>query len=142
MSSLLDSPPGNSHDATMPVQVTPPYTPLLYSKTGVYRGILYFLISGGSNVYTMYFLSKNKKNITIFHLKMIIFTAVKNHSILHGRVFRNVLSVSLVMIKPLWDFRPGQMQIKLYKHFSGPSLSGLAEFHGLHCTAMQSCKLT
>ena len=22
----------------------PPYTPLLYSKTGVYRGILYFLI--------------------------------------------------------------------------------------------------
>ena len=27
-----------------PVQVTPPYTPPLYSKTGVYRVILVFLI--------------------------------------------------------------------------------------------------
>ena len=27
------------------------------------------------------------KNITIFHLKIIIFTALKNRSILHGRVF-------------------------------------------------------
>ena len=26
-------------------------------------------------------------NITIFHLKIIIYTAVKNRSILHGRVF-------------------------------------------------------
>ena len=32
------------------------------------------------------FLSKNKKNITIFHLKIIIFTAVKYRSILHGHV--------------------------------------------------------
>ena len=36
---------------------------------------------------TIYVLSKNKKNITIFHLKIIIFTAVKNCSILHGHVF-------------------------------------------------------
>ena len=36
---------------------------------------------------TIYVLSKNKKNITIFHLKIIIFTAVKNCCILHGRVF-------------------------------------------------------
>ena len=28
----------------MSVLCTPPYTPLLYSKTGVYRGICYFLI--------------------------------------------------------------------------------------------------
>ena len=27
------------------------------------------------------------KNITIFHLKIIIFTVVKNHCILHERVF-------------------------------------------------------
>ena len=32
-------------------------------------------------------MSKNKKNITIFHLKNIIFTAVKYCSILHGPVF-------------------------------------------------------
>ena len=28
-----------------------------------------------------------KKNITIFHLKISIFTNMKNHSILHGCVF-------------------------------------------------------
>ena len=32
------------HHANMSVKCTPPYTPLLYSKTGVYRGIHYFLI--------------------------------------------------------------------------------------------------
>ena len=35
----------------------------------------------------MFFLGKIKKNVIIFYLKIIIFTAVKNHSILHGRVF-------------------------------------------------------
>ena len=38
-------------------------------------------------VSTINVLSKNKKNITIFHLKIIFFTAVKNCSVLHGRVF-------------------------------------------------------
>ena len=33
------------------------------------------------------FEQKKEKNITILHMKMIIFTAVKNRSILHGRVF-------------------------------------------------------
>ena len=32
------------HHANMSVRCIPPYTPLLYSKIGVYRGILYFLI--------------------------------------------------------------------------------------------------
>ena len=32
------------HQDNMSVIFTPPYTPLLYSKTGVYRGIHYFLI--------------------------------------------------------------------------------------------------
>ena len=30
------------------------------------------------------FLAKNKKNVTFFHLKIQVFTAVKNCSILHG----------------------------------------------------------
>ena len=34
----------------------------------------------------IYVLSKNKKNITIFHLKIIIFTAMKNRRILHRHV--------------------------------------------------------
>ena len=33
------------------------------------------------------FRAKIRKNITIFHLKIIIFTAVKNHCILHGHIF-------------------------------------------------------
>ena len=39
-----------------------------------------------SHVPTIYVLSKNKTKITIFQLKIIIFTAVKYRSILHGRV--------------------------------------------------------
>ena len=35
---------------------------------------------------TIYVLSKNKKNVTFFHLKITIFTAVKYCSILHGHV--------------------------------------------------------
>ena len=38
-------------------------------------------------VFTINVLSKDKKNNTIFHLKIINFIAVKNCSILHGRVF-------------------------------------------------------
>ena len=36
---------------------------------------------------TIYVLSQNKKIITNFHLKIIIFTSVKNCCLLHGRVF-------------------------------------------------------
>ena len=39
----------------------------------------------------MYFFSKNTKNITIFHLKIIIFAAMKNCSVLHGRLCVMVL---------------------------------------------------
>ena len=34
----------------------------------------------------IYVLRNNKKNITIFHLEIIIFTAIKNRSLLHGLV--------------------------------------------------------
>ena len=37
-------------------------------------------------MYPIYVLSKNKKNIKNFHLKIIIFTAVKYCCILHGHV--------------------------------------------------------
>ena len=77
---------------TNPCNVDPTYIPILCSKTGVYRGIHCFLIllinidCGFSS--TIYVLSKNKKNITIYHLKIIIFTAVKHcrMHVLHRRV--------------------------------------------------------
>ena len=78
----------------------PPYTPLLYSKIGVCRGIhifalkhrLWVLVRTASlrrfyRVPTHYVLSKNKKNVTFFHLKIQVFTALKYCSIWHGRVF-------------------------------------------------------
>ena len=40
----------------------------------------------GIRVRTIYFLSKNKKNITFFYLKMIVFSDVKICSILHRYV--------------------------------------------------------
>ena len=80
------------------------YTPLLYSKTEVYRGILFVLTFARKHrfsvlvrtaslrrfkrVPTINVLSKNNKNIKKKnHLKMNIFTAVKYCCILHGRVF-------------------------------------------------------
>ena len=78
-----------------------PYTPLVYSKTGVYRGIHYFLIFALKHrlcvlirtaseavltcIHNLCF-EQNKKNITIFHLKIIIFSAMKYRSILNGHV--------------------------------------------------------
>ena len=59
-----------------------PLTPLLYSKSGVYRGIHYFLIFAPKHVHTIYVLSKNKKIINPFHLKIFFFTAVKYCKIL------------------------------------------------------------
>ena len=70
------------HHENMSVQCTPPYTPLLYSKTGVYRGKHNFLIFALKHrswvlvrtasmrrfkrVSTIYVLSKNKKIINFF----------------------------------------------------------------------------
>ena len=80
-----------------------PRTPLLYSKTGVFRGIPIFLIFAPKHrlwvlvrtasarrfkrVPTIYVLSKNKKNINIFLMKFSIFKMKKNLYILHGQVF-------------------------------------------------------
>ena len=63
----------NRHQDNMSVCFIPHYTPLLYSKTGVYRGIYYFLIllyniycgyslePPQSSVPRLYILSKNMK---------------------------------------------------------------------------------
>ena len=99
-----------------------PLHPTLYSKTGVYKGIHVFLIFALNHrlwVLARTVMSKNKKNITFFHLKIIIFTAVKYHSILRRRVF--VMQVSLVN-EPrsektgLRGFRPGPTQTGLCSH--------------------------
>ena len=64
--------------------------PLSYSKNGVYRGILIFALKHRSWVLvrtaSLNVLSKNKKNITIFHKENIIFTAFKILCIMHGHV--------------------------------------------------------
>ena len=41
----------------------------------------------------MYDLSKNKNHLTILHLKITIFTAIKNRSILHRRVIVMLLFI-------------------------------------------------
>ena len=72
------------HQENMPVQYIPPYTPFLYSKTGVCRGIPIFLIFAPNidcgyllelprRVPTIYVLSKNKKNIKINSNKIFNF---------------------------------------------------------------------
>ena len=77
-----------------------PLTPHFYIvKTGVYRGIHFFLIFALKHrlwvlVRTASVLSKNKKNITIFQLKIFMFTVLKNCSILHGRFFVMIKIIS------------------------------------------------
>ena len=76
--------PKCSHQENMSVQCIPPWTPLLYSKTGVYRGIPIFLIFAQKHrlwvvvrTATIYVLSRNKKNVKIFLLKIFVFTTKK-----------------------------------------------------------------
>ena len=49
---------------------------------------------------TIFVLSKNKKNITNFHLKIIIFRAVKYCSLLHRLVFLMIFVCCKVSITP------------------------------------------
>ena len=90
---------------SMRCNVDPPLTPNFYrEKTGVYRGIHFFHIFALKHrlwvlartaSLKIYVLSNNVKNITIFHLKINIFTSVKYCCILHGRVFVMALNRSL-----------------------------------------------
>ena len=84
--------------------LTPFKTPLLYSKTGVYRGIHYFSYFCSKNIDCVYslelphrrgsneypqsmFLSKNVKNIRVFYLKIFSFFEVKFSIYLNRGVF-------------------------------------------------------
>ena len=82
----------------MSVQYIPLYKPHFYIVKLGFAGVcLFFLFllqnidcgyrRGGSNVYPQSVLSKNKKNIKTFLLKIFIFYNFKNHCILHGQVF-------------------------------------------------------
>ena len=84
----------------MSVKCIPPYTPLLYSKTGFAEVNLIFLfliqnIDCGYSLEpcaTIHVLSKNKKNIKKIPMKFSNFTAEKNLCILHIRqVFKIVV---------------------------------------------------
>ena len=50
------------------------------------------------HIHMIYVLSNSKKNIKIFHLKIIVFTAVKYCSILHRRVCVMTVSCHKAMI--------------------------------------------
>ena len=79
--------------------VTPHFYIIKLAFTGVYvflifapKHRLWVLVRSASvrrflRVPTIYVLSKNKKNIKSFHLKIKIFTVLKNCCILQGRVF-------------------------------------------------------
>ena len=54
----------------------------------------------------MYVMSKNKKNITIFHLKIVNLYSYKNHSIYEPRCEKTGLQ----------GFRPGPIQTRLCNH--------------------------
>ena len=80
----------------MSVCFIPPYTPLLYRKTGVYRGIHYFLFFALKHILWVLTCTHNicfeqkyensKKN----ELKIVIFTAVRNRCIfIAWACFRN-----------------------------------------------------
>ena len=76
----------DSHQDNMSVCFIPLYTPLLYSRTGVYRGIHYFLIFALKHILwvlvrtasmvltctTIYVLSKNMKIVKKNHQKIVI----------------------------------------------------------------------
>ena len=84
----------------MSMKSIPPHTPLLYSKTGLYRGIPIFLIffqnidstASVLSVPTIYVLSKNVENIKNFQMKFSIFNAEKILCILHGQDFMGKFS--------------------------------------------------
>ena len=64
------------HQENMPVYSIPPQTPLLYRKlgyAGVYIFFLFLLQNIDCGYSTIYVLSKNKKNIRIFQLKIFYF---------------------------------------------------------------------
>ena len=104
----------------------PPYTPLLYGKTGVCRGkpIVLLLLKTWIVVPIIYVLSKNKKNVKSFLLKIFNFYNLRKICILHGIVFvmmifcRYFCTLQLIMSPP---FRVGRL-IVFPRASVGPSV--------------------
>ena len=96
---------------------------------------------------TINVLSKNKKNITIFHLKIIIFTAVKSSWLMHGRVFvmQNVCCNHPEIHKrsiSIENFvRKVQMELKRVKTLIRLLLKEQYDL-GLHCFSRYICPKT
>ena len=75
----------------MSLEFLPPYTPLLYTKTGIHRGILFFFIQAiecGINVLMII-----TENITICPMKFLIFNWLKN-MVIAWESFRNAVYLS------------------------------------------------
>ena len=78
----------------------------------MYRGLHYFLIFALKQILWVLVrtneavltcthnicFEQNYENIQTFHLKIVIFTAVKNRCILHGRVFVMVFVCNVVVV--------------------------------------------
>ena len=94
------------HQDNISVCFIPPYTPLLYSKTGVYRDIHYFLIFALKHILWVLVteailtcannlcFEQNYKKVKKIQLKIVIFSAMKNRCIINWRVF--VLFINLL----------------------------------------------
>ena len=91
-----------------------PLHPLFYSKTGVYRGIPYFLIFALKYILwvlvrtaSINVLSKNMKIVQTIELKNVIFTAVKNCCIRHGHGFMfHPIVLDRVIYWTAWGIQP------------------------------------
>ena len=95
---------------TCPCNIYPLIAHFYIAKLGFAGVYLFFLIllqnihcgySCTHNVPTIHVLSKNKKNIKTFLLKIFIFLNFKNHCILHGH-FRNVYCSYKIYLKYLF----------------------------------------
>ena len=84
--------PSKNHHDNRSVNCIPPNTPLLYSKTGDYRGIHYFLIFALNEAvltctHNICFGQKYENSITNSTENCHFYSREKNSCILHGRVF-------------------------------------------------------
>ena len=84
---------------TRPCNLYPPRTPPLYSKTGVYRGILFSYFCSKTEIVVLTLPTRHV--LSEIKLKLTIFTAVKNRSILHRRVIH--LDVGMAGPEPVRD---------------------------------------
>ena len=108
------------YQESMSMKIPPPYTPLSYSKTGVYRGIPIFLIFDPKHrlwVLIINVLSTSIKNFKIFLMKFSVFKADKNSLYIAWSSFRNVSGVNAVR-KLLAGTKRIRPQSKYHRRYS------------------------